>query len=69
MWPNSPGQTRGRGQLAGLLRASLPRGLIPFGGQGEAVVFRFPLPPIPSTSSRAARSSALRIHPERFSPA
>ena len=57
MWPESPGLTRGRGQLAGLLQASLPRDRIPAGGQGEATLRRFPLPPIASTSSRATRKS------------
>src|SRR6185295_12819386 len=55
MWPDSPGPALGRGRLAGLIRASLPRGQIPAGGQGEAVVLRFPLTILGETRNRSLR--------------
>ena len=53
-------------QLKGLLLPGLPRGRIL---AKAARAHRFPLPPLPSSSSRAARRTEERSHAVRFSPA
>ncbi len=43
MWPDFSGSALGRGQLAGLLRASLPRGRIPARRSGGSSLPWLPL--------------------------
>lgn len=66
MWADSPGPTSGSGQLAELLRPSLPRSRIPHRGRRKR---SYPSPPLLFNSRRAARVSRSPIQAEMLTPA